>query len=179
VIGGVFGDHRRMKTARVLLLCSVAALSACQRDAEGPPPPPAAPHVAAPVVVKKGPSAAELTVGMVEAASQGKSQLPVLLKFDLPQRPTLGQAVTINLALMPDIDASPADIEVTGGDGLTIAAGTNQIELPTLAAGEVYRQAVKVTPTTDGVLLLSLKVSMKHDDVTESRVFSIPLIVQR
>jgi hypothetical protein len=36
-----------------------------------------------------------------------------------------------------------------------------------------------VTPTADGVLLLGLTVSLKHDDMTESRAFSIPLIVER
>jgi len=36
-----------------------------------------------------------------------------------------------------------------------------------------------VTPMADGVLLLSLTVSLKHDEMTESRAFSIPLIVER
>jgi hypothetical protein len=49
--------------------------------------------------------------------------------------------------------------------------------LPDLEAGQVYRQSVKVTPTADGVLVLNLTVSMKHDDLTETRGFSIPLIV--
>jgi hypothetical protein len=130
-------------------------------------------------VAKKGPSAAELTVGMVEAASQGKSQLPVQLKFDLKQRPASGQALDIDIALVPQIDAGAADIQVTGGDGLTVAPGTNQIDLPAVEAGQVYRQNVKVTPTTDGVLLLGLTISLKHDEMTESRAFSIPLIVER
>jgi hypothetical protein len=43
----------------------------------------------------------------------------------------------------------------------------------------VYRQSVKVTPTADGVLLLGLTVSLKHDEMIESRAFSIPLIVER
>ncbi len=72
----------------------------------------------APVTPKQGPSVAEQTAGMVEAAAQGKSQLPVQLKFELTQRPKVGQALDINLALMPQIDGSPAIIKVTGGDGL-------------------------------------------------------------
>jgi hypothetical protein len=130
-------------------------------------------------VAKKGPSAAELTVGMVEAASQGKSQLPVQLKFDLKQRPIPGQALDIDIALVPQIDAGAANIQVTGGDGLTVAPGTNQIDLPAVEAGQVYRQSVNVTPTADGVLLLGLTISLKHDEMTESRAFSIPLIVER
>jgi hypothetical protein len=176
VIGGVFGDHTSMKTLRLLLLCTLAAVGACHRDSGAPPAPVSAPRVTPPAV-KKGPGADQLTAGMVEAASQGKSQLPVRLKFELPQRPTLGQPLDIDIAVMPQINASPAAIQVAGGDGLTLPPGANQLELPALEAGQVYRQNLKVTPTTDGVLVLNLTVSMKHDDLTETRAFSIPLIV--
>jgi hypothetical protein len=36
-----------------------------------------------------------------------------------------------------------------------------------------------VTPAVDGVLLLSLTVALKHDEISESRAFYIPLIVER
>ena len=168
-----------MKTVRVLMLCTVAAASACHRDAGTPPPPKPAPHASVPVAVKKGPTAAELTSGMVQAAAQGKSQLPVELKFDLPQRPAVGEPLDVDLAILPRIDAGGAAIQVTGGDGLAVAPGADQIDLPAVEAGQVYRQSVKVTPGTEGVLLLGLTISLKHDDLTESRAFSIPLIVER
>ncbi len=169
-----------MKTARVVLLSTLAAASACHQDSGTPSQPAPTPRVSrVPVAVKKGPSAAELTAGMVEAASQGKSQLPVELKFDLKQRPKLGQALDIDIAVIPQIDANPANIQVAGGDGLTLAPGPNQFDLSAVEAGQVYRQSVQVTPTADGVLLLSLNISLKHDETTESRAFSIPLIVER
>jgi hypothetical protein len=161
------------------MFCILAALSGCHRDSGTPPPPSPMPHIAVPIAAKRGPSAEELTVGMVEAASQGKSQVPVEIKFDLKQRPTLGRAIDINIAVMPQIDASPVNINIAGGDGLVVAPAANQIDLPVVQAGQVYRQSIKVTPTADGVLLLTLMVSLKHDDLTESRAFSIPLIVER
>jgi hypothetical protein len=167
-----------MKTARVLTLCIVAAASACHGDSGTPSPTSATPHISVAVPVKKGPTAGELTAGMVEAASQGKSQLPVDLKFDLQQRPALGQPLDVNIAVVPQIDAGAGQIQVAG-DGFTFAPGTNPIDLPTVAAGEVYRQTVKVTPTAAGVLLLGLTISLKHDEMTESRSFSIPVIVER
>jgi hypothetical protein len=180
VIGGVFGDHKAMtKTARVLMACAVASLSACHRNSDPEPAAAPAPRAAVPVPVKKGPNAAELTRGMVEAASQGKSQLPVQLKFDLLQRPTVGQTLDISVAVLPQIDANGADILVAGGEGLTVAPGENPISLAGVQAGEVYRQSVRVTPTATGVLLLNLTVSLKHDEIIESRAFSIPLIVER
>jgi hypothetical protein len=167
-----------MKTARVLTLCTVAAASACHGDSETASTPVAKPHISAPVPVRKGPTAGELTAGMVEAASQGKSQLPVDLKFDLQQRPALGQPLDVNIAVVPQIDAGAAEIQIAG-EGFTFAPGTSPILLPTVAAGEVYRQTVKVTPTVAGVLLLGLTISLKHDELTESRAFSIPVIVER
>jgi hypothetical protein len=163
------------------MVCALAAASACHKDSGTSPPstPAPKPRISVPIAAKKGPSAAELTAGMVEAASPGKSQLPIQLKFDVKQRPTSGQALDIDIALVPQIDAGAAGIQVTGGDGLTVAPGTNQIDLPAVEAGQVYRQSVKVTPTADGVLLLGLTISLKHDEMTESRAFSIPLIVER
>jgi hypothetical protein len=167
------------KTASVLLACAVAGFSACHRNSDPEAQPVPAPRVAVPVAMNRGPSAAQLTSGMVEAASQGKSQLGVQLKFDVSQRPAVGQAVDINIAVLPQIDANGANILVTGGEGLTVAAGANQFDLPVIEAGQVYRESFKVSPTAAGVLLLNLTITLKHDEMTESRVFSIPLIVDR
>lgn len=162
------------------MLGAVATLSACHRNSEPAEPQPVPkPHVVVAAPVKKGPSAEQLTAGMVEAASQGRSQAPVLLKFDLPQRPALGRPLDINIAVMPQIDASPADVQVAGGDGLTVAAGMDQFNWPAVEAGQVYRQVVTVNPSAAGVLVLNLTISVKHDEMTESRVFSIPLIVEQ
>jgi hypothetical protein len=80
---------------------------------------------------------------------------------------------------LPQIDAVSGEVVVAGDEGLTVLPGANQLALAGVEAGQVYRQDVKVTPTSDGVLLLSVTVSLKHDDQTDSRAFSIPLIVER
>ncbi len=100
---------------------------------------------------------------MVEAASQGKSQLPVRLKFDLAQRPTLGQPLDIGIAVMPQIDASPAAIQVAGGDGLTLPPGANQLDLPDLEAGQVYRQ------NRQGDAHRGRRVGAQFDGIAETR----------
>jgi len=161
------------------MACAAAAISACNGDSGASPQPAPTPHLSVPVAAKKGPTAAELTKGMVDAVGQGKSQVGVDLKFDLRQRPKLGEPLDIDIAVVPQTDAGAAQIQVTGGDGLTVASTANQIDLPAVEAGQVYRQSVNVTPTADGVLLLGLTISLKHDEVSESRAFSIPLIVDR
>jgi hypothetical protein len=173
-----------LKTGRtsfqVLLLCAVAALSACNKESGSPASPaPVQAKPKAPVAVKRGPTVAEQTAGMVEAAAQGKSQVPIQLKFDVSQKPKVGQTLEINLALIAQISASPATIQVNAADGITVPAGASQFDIPSEEAGEVYRQTVNVTPSAEGVLLVGITVLLKHDEITDQRVFSIPIIAER
>jgi len=174
-------DKVGTRSIQVLLLCAMALLSACNKDSGSAPASTAVVHVKpkVPAVTKRGPTAAEQTAGMVEAASPGKSQVPVELKFDLSQKPKVGQMLEINLALIAQVSASPATVQVSNADGLTVAPGANQFDIPSEEAGEVYRQTVNVTPNAEGVLLVGVTVSLKHDDITDQKVFSIPIIAER
>jgi uncharacterized lipoprotein len=170
-----------MARAKVLLLCAVAAVAACSHDSTPAP----APHTATQFKPKPaaapppGATAAEQTADMVQAAAQGKSQVPVELKYDITQRPKVGQPLDINLALIAQITASPATIQVTGADDVSVAAGAKQFDIPAEEAGEVYRETVNVTPNAEGVVLLGVTVVLKHDEIIDQRVFSIPIIAER
>ncbi|HEY6622026.1 MAG TPA: hypothetical protein VIY68_20985 [Steroidobacteraceae bacterium] len=172
---------KMMKGAEVLLLCAAAAMAACHKDGESAPAANAVSHIKpkAAVAPKPGGTAAEQTAGMVQAASQGKSTVPVELKFDIAQRPKVGQPLAISLALIAQIPASPATIQITGADDVSVAPGANQFDIPSEEAGEVYRETVNVTPNAEGVLLLGVTVSLKHDEILDQRVFSIPIIAER
>jgi hypothetical protein len=171
----------RMTAAWVLFLSAAAGLSGCNRDSNPAPAAPAVTRVKPrpPPAVKPGASVAEQTAGMVQASSQGKSQVPVELKFELAQRPKVGQPLEINLALIAQISASPATIQVSGADDVTVAPGANQFDIPSEEAGEVYRHTVSVTPNAEGVVLVGVMVLLKHDELVDQRAFSIPIIAER
>jgi hypothetical protein len=114
---------------------------------------------------------------MVEAVTVGKSTVPVAVKFDLSARPTVGQPLEVSLAVLPRIGADPAVLAVDESAGLQLAPGSARIEIPAVQPGQVYRQTVTVTPTAEGVQLLGVQVSLKHDDMSETRTFSVPVIV--
>jgi len=175
------GDTMRTASIPILLLCAVAALSACNRDSSPAPADNAATRAKpkAPSPAKAGPTAAEQTAGMVQAATQGKSQLPVELKFDLGARPKVGQVLEINLALIAQIPANSITLQANGSGDLTVGPEVSQIDIPAEEADGVYRQTLKVTPNAEGVSLVGVTVSLKHDDITEQRVFSIPIIAER
>jgi hypothetical protein len=164
---------------RILIpcLCALAALSACNSDSGGGFMPKTTVHVKAPVAPKAGPTPQEQTATMVEAATQGKSQAPVILKFDVLQRPLQGQPLEIGVALLPQMPASPLTVEVTGPDALQLGPGESQFEFAEVDVTQVYRHTVKLVPTAEGVYLLTFNVILKHDQTADSRVFSVPVIV--
>jgi len=170
-----------MRNAAIAAAAAIfaASLAGCGQDPKTPASSAAAPHIKAPAAAKKGPTAEELTAGMAAAPSVGKSVLPVEVKFELADRPKIGQMLEINLALVPQIAGGPATVQVSGDDGLDATQSDNQFEIAEVEAGEVYRHTVRMTPTADGVLLVNLTVSLKHDEVSDSQVFSVPVIVDR
>ncbi len=166
-----------MKTRSILVLCSVLLAAACNRDAANSllGKPAAAPKKS--IQANKGPTAEQQTAGMTVAVGIGKATLPLELKFELAGRPKAGQALDINLAVLPQIPADGATIEVSASDGLEVAKEQSEISLPALDEGGVYRETLSVTPSKDGILLVGLNLKLKHDDIEESKVYSVPIIV--
>ena len=62
-------------------------------------------------------------------------------------------------------------------DGLRLAPASAQpIDIPTVDPTQVYRLTITMTPTVEGVHLVAINVSLKHDDGTDVRTFSVPII---
>ena len=173
--------EKLMVNAKVVLLCAAAVVTACNKDSGSAP----ASHAVTQIKPKAAAAppasatAAEQTAGMVQAAPQGKSQVSVELKYDISQRPKVGQPLEINLALIAQIAATSATIQLTGADDVTVAPGASQFDIPAEEAGQVYRETVHVTPNAEGVVLLGVTVSLKHDEMVDQRTFSIPIIADR
>ncbi len=167
-----------MKNGRVLAVGAllVIAMAGCGGGGSAGGTPVSAVRSAS-ALAKRGPSAHEQTAGMVEAASIGKSGVPVELKFDLLTRPALGQTMDVDIAVLPQIDASAATVQVTSMDGLDMPPGANEFAFLTVEADQVYHRKLRVRPNAEGVLVLDLTVTLTHDEVVESREFAIPIIV--
>jgi hypothetical protein len=166
-----------MMTGRLLGFGMIVLLAACQRQTGATPAVTPAVTTGNSAAAKPGPTAAEQTAGMVEAVTVGKSTVPVAVKFDFAGRPIVGQPLDVSIAVLPRIEADPAVLAVDESAGWQLAPGSESISIPAVQPGQVYRETVKVTPTADGVQLLSLRVSLKHDEVSETRTFSVPVIV--
>ena len=164
---------------RVIILFAIAGTAACHRDAGNAPVAAVQRKAGAQAGAsnQRGQNPQELTAGMVEAVAQGKAQGSVDLKFDLLQRPVQGQPLEIAVALLPQSAAESATVAVSGSDGLKIEAAEQQFSFPGIEAAQVYRHSIKVTPTGEGFYLLTLSVSLQYQQATDSRVFSVPILV--
>src|SRR6202047_3414862 len=106
-------DYVRMITGRMLALVAAVLLAACHGEPKQAPAATPAPAAVAPVV-KRGPTPDELNAGMVEAVTIGKSTAPVAVKFDLPERPSVGKRFEIVIAVLPQNAAGSAMVQVSG-----------------------------------------------------------------
>jgi hypothetical protein len=167
------------KSAAAAGLCiAVLSTTACQKDSNpassaGNPTPTLK---KAPAALKQGPTAEELTAGMVQAAPQGKSPLALDMKFDLGSRPQVGRPLEVNVALIPQMAGGPVSLQVTGSTGFA-SAEASLFEIPDMEPGEVYRHTLNLTPSSEGLQVVNVTVSVKHEDANDSKVFSIPVIV--
>jgi hypothetical protein len=166
-----------MRIPGVAALCALALSAGCSGDSSPAPATTPVPRPAQAAPVARGPTPAELTAGMVEAVAQGKSPLSTQLKFELTERPVVGQQLTVSVALIPMVAAAPATLNVSVISGLELAPGSEHVEYPAVDAAAVYRNSVRVTPRQEGVALLGVEVTLKHDDMVDTKAFSIPLLI--
>jgi hypothetical protein len=164
--------HLRLTTLTALLLCA-----GCNHDAGSPadgkrPAPPKS--QAAP---GKAGGGEDRTAGMVTAVTLGKSTVPVDLKFALEGRPALGQPLAIKLALLPKIGADLLSLKLADSEGFEFPEGGSGFDMPEVVPGGAYVDSTTVTPTRTGLSVLTLELSIKHDDIVEARVFSVPIFV--
>lgn len=133
--------------------------------------PPSQPSTTAPT------DPAELALAnMVSAVSSGKSTDNLQLKFELHNRPVVGQPVDVDLALIPGRDLDRVYTTFQGSDGLEITAGskTDEVDRPPVGVPILY--TVTIVPQREGVLSVSAVVLADSSTESVTRTFSIPVI---
>jgi hypothetical protein len=133
----------------------------------------AAPSAAA----KKAASAqAKLATTMVSAVSSGGGTVPVDVKFELLQRPEVGQAASIAFAFIPVAPLDRLYARFQPDDSLEVVSGSQTEQFARPAVGEPVPHTLVVRPKRDGVFAVQVTVLMDSETESLSRVFSVPLI---
>lgn len=110
--------------------------------------------------------------------SPGKPQLvPVDVRYRLLDTPSVGQAVGIELTLIPGVDASSVGFTLDAEDGLVVDASTMAATFAAKSAMSRETTIVRVTPSREGRFYLRVNSSIAFDGRTLSRVVTIPIQV--
>lgn len=162
------------------LACALAAtplLVACGSESSDANGAVSAPSQADSAVTDRQSATAEATKGMVTGVTNtAKPGAPVELKFELKNRPTAGEPLSIELAFIPLQESEYLRATFLATEGLELRQAPTP-EYRDVEAGGVYRHTLTVVPREDGAYYTSVIVVMEVPNGAEARSFSIPVIV--
>lgn len=113
---------------------------------------------------------------MVAAVSSSKFPGNVELRFNIPQRPVIGQPTEILLSLIPSVELERLVARFQASEGLQVVSGAEMalVERPT--PGVEITHKLTVVPKADGIFNITALVLTDSPTESVSRTFSIPLI---
>ena len=121
----------------------------------------------------------QLSRNMVSAVASNKpSTLPLQVKFELRDRPDVGQPVELDLAIVPmsaSVDRVSGKVEAEDGiellEGSEIAAAERPVE------GVPIHHHLKVVPKREGIYTVRAVVTVDASGVPSSDAYTMPVIV--
>ena len=132
----------------------------------------------APAVRKAPNPTAALSRHMVSAVPANKpAAVPVQVRFELRERPSVAQPLDIDLVIIP---MSAAIDRVSGtvatDDGLDLVEGAQIAPTERPAEGVPLDYSVKVLPRHDGIFTFNAVVKVDSGGQTSTETFSMPVI---
>ena len=129
--------------------------------------------------IKKAANPADrLSRNMVSAVAATKpSTLPVQVKFDLKDRPDVGQPASVDLAIVPmsaSVDRVSGKVEVD--DGLDLVDGAEIAPSDRPAEGVPIRHTVTVLPKRPGIYTVRAVLTVDAAGTSSTDSYSIPVI---
>src|SRR5262249_14356849 len=116
-------------------------------------------------------------VAGVTSVKPGSTPLPLQLKFDLRQRPEVGQPLDVDIAVLPMSAAIDRVFgKVTGEEGLELVSGGDLQEAGKPLEGTPIQYSVKVRPKQDGIYTLTATMSVDSGGVVSSQTYALPVI---
>lgn len=168
-----------MSNGRLLLLIATLAvlLTACGDADPSRTGAPAGKAPADSAAAAAQPEVDAATRGMVSGVAAGRAEdAAVDLKFELKSRPEVGQPLTIDVVLLPQISSKKMNVTYLS-EGLTVQPSSMPSQYEAVQPGSVYRHQATVVPRDDGVFYVSAIVMVQTDTEEITRTFSIPVVV--
>jgi hypothetical protein len=160
----------------LLVMMAALALSGCgSKEPQGSSAPSSA---KGPTRKSADPGQAALLRNMVGAVVAGKTtDVPVQVRFELRQRPDVGQPLDIDLVIIPSSDAvDQFSGTVQADDGLELISGAQIPATQRPAAGVAITHSIRVLPKRDGIFTFNAVLSVDYGGQTATQTYSMPLI---
>jgi hypothetical protein len=160
----------------IVVAALVATLAACADDA-----PEAAAGAASTAEAAPQPKIVEANKkasgNLVAAVATGKPGAPVQMRFDIANRPKLGEAFEVAVEVSADApNVGNLQVVFQATDGLEIRGGS-EIAAAAPAAGQALAHKIVVQPLREGIFYISAVATADVNGVVEARSFAIPVIV--
>lgn len=124
-------------------------------------------------------AAAKLTSDMVSAVriDDAPGEPLMAVKFDLKNRPEIGQPLMISWVFLPKGAASGFTSTFVSDHGLSIPPSQPVATFSDIEPGAAYSYELKVLPAQNGVYYVSAIVQVRTDRDSRIQTFSVPIIV--
>lgn len=134
------------------------------------------------VATQAGPAkttkAAGLSPEMVAAVPVGRPTNVLSVHFALGKLPLVGQALPVEIAIVPHQDFTSVRANFEGPEGLALTIGNELKPVTEVKLETIIKHQLMLLPRTDGVFIISATVETESSaEGTVSRVFSLPIIV--
>lgn len=156
----------------ILALVLAATLAACDSVEEEP----AAGSQRASARKVMSPEAAQAAANMVEAVPAGEGKVLIHLKFELNERPEVGNPFEISLVFIPVSPLERLYARFSAGEGLEVVKGSQTEQIARPIVGSAITHSLTVVPKRNGIFNVQAAVLMDSETESLSRTFSIPLI---
>lgn len=113
-----------------------------------------------------------------ERTSPGKPTAPIELSYSVPEAPSAGSPLTIELEVSSRIRADSLALELNFPDsGLTPVSTSGMQSVAEPVAGEWHTRRVRVLPREEGAFHVNVVATLFSDGAAQARAFSIPIRV--
>ena len=122
------------------------------------------------------------TVGTVDAKSNprhstGKPGAAIRLLANAPLKSAVGAAIAVQIQVTPDVNADDLRLEWIPSAGLQVLTPVSPSSESHVVKGTSHRHTVTVSAAHDGVYHLGVLATLTTRGVTQTRAFSISVVV--
>lgn len=120
--------------------------------------------------------AADPTATMARAVATSKADAPIDLKYDILSKPLVGEAVEIELALIPTASGDTISAQIAASPGLTLDGQLTPV-FASIKPGQAVNTRFTVKTDKEDVFYVTVATTMHAAGVPSTRTYAIPVLM--